>query len=111
LGGKVKEQRGKPLPEAQILDWFTQITLGMKHIHDRKIIHRDLKGLNIFLTKKGIVKIGDFGISKVLASTMAKAKTCVGTPYYLSPEVVQSNLYSYSTDVWSMGVMLYELCM
>jgi NIMA (never in mitosis gene a)-related kinase len=60
----------------------------MKHIHDRKVIHRDLKGQNIFLTKKGIVKIGDFGISKVLANTMAKARTVVGTPYYLSPELV-----------------------
>jgi NIMA (never in mitosis gene a)-related kinase len=55
LQQKCKEQRGKPLAEAQILDWFTQICLGMKHIHDRKIIHRDLKGQNVFLTKKGIV--------------------------------------------------------
>jgi NIMA (never in mitosis gene a)-related kinase len=92
------------------LDWFTQICLGMKHIHDRKIIHRDLKGQNVFLTKKGIVQIGDFGIAKVLAATMAKAKTVVGTPYYLSPEIVQSQSYTLSTDVWSMGVMLYEMC-
>ena len=83
----------------------------MKHIHDRKVIHRDLKGQNIFLTKKGIVKIGDFGIAKVLMNTMQKAKTVVGTPYYLSPEVVQSNAYSYSTDIWSMGVILYEMVM
>jgi len=62
----------------------------MKHIHDRKIIHRDLKGQNVFLTKQGFVKIGDFGIAKVLAATMAKARTQVGTPYYLSPEIVQS---------------------
>lgn len=55
------------------------------------------------------MQIGDFGIAKVLAATMAKAKTCVGTPYYLSPEVVQSQPYSLSTDVWSMGVMLYEM--
>ena len=60
----------------------------MKHIHDRKVIHRDLKGQNIFLTKKGIVKIGDLGIAKVLAATLQKARTVVGTPYYLSPEVV-----------------------
>lgn len=83
----------------------------MKHIHDRKIIHRDLKGQNVFLTKQGLVKIGDFGIAKVLAATMQKARTQVGTPYYLSPEIVQSQPYSFSTDVWSMGVMLYELCM
>lgn len=110
LADKVKEQKGRAFSEAQILDWFTQICLGMKHIHDRKIIHRDLKGQNVFLTSKGIVQIGDFGIAKVLAATMAKAKTCVGTPYYLSPEIVQSQPYTLSTDVWSMGVMLYELC-
>ena len=66
LQNRIKEQRGRPFSEAQILDWFTQICLGMKHIHDRKVIHRDLKGQNIFLTKRGFVKIGDLGIAKVL---------------------------------------------
>ena len=87
---RVKERRGRPFSENQILDWFTQICLGMKHIHDRKVIHRDLKGQNIFLTKSGFVKIGDLGIAKVLSQTLQKARTCVGTPYYLSPEIVQS---------------------
>ena len=91
------------------MDWFTQICLGMKHIHDRKVIHRDLKGQNIFLTQRGFVKIGDLGIAKVLNATLQKARTCVGTPYYLSPEIVQSQPYTFSTDVWSMGVMLYEM--
>lgn len=90
LAQKVKEQKGRSFSEAQILDWFTQICLGMKHIHDRKIIHRDLKGQNVFLTTKGIVQIGDFGIAKVLSGTLQKARTQVGTPYYLSPEIVQS---------------------
>jgi NIMA (never in mitosis gene a)-related kinase len=93
-----------------VLEWFTQICLGLKHIHDRKILHRDLKGQNIFLTSKGIVKIGDFGIAKVLASTMQNARTVVGTPYYLSPEIVQSRPYNFKSDMWSMGVILYELC-
>ena len=60
----------------------------MKHIHDKKIIHRDLKGLNVFLTKDGIVKIGDFGVSKVLFETQQKASTQAGTPIYFSPEIV-----------------------
>ena len=88
LSQKNNDQRSQPLTEAYILDIFTQLCLGMKHVHDRKIIHRDLKGANVFLTKKGIVKIGDFGIAKVLNFTMQKARTMVGTPYYLSPEIV-----------------------
>lgn len=110
LSDKIKEQRGRPFSEQYILDMFTQLCLGMKHVHDRKIIHRDLKGANVFLTKKGVLKIGDFGIAKVLSHTIQKARTMVGTPYYLSPEIVQSKPYNVKTDIWSMGVMLYELC-
>jgi NIMA (never in mitosis gene a)-related kinase len=57
-----------------------------------------------------MIKIGDFGIAKVLASTMQNARTVVGTPYYLSPEIVQSKPYNFKSDMWSLGVVLYELC-
>lgn len=62
------QKTGKPnyFSESQILKWFTQICLGVKHVHDRKVIHRDLKAENIFLTKSGMAKIGDFGVSSVL---------------------------------------------
>lgn len=104
-----KDQR--PFTENQILDWFTQIVIGLKHVHERKILHRDLKAQNIFLTKKhNLVKLGDFGIAKQLENTNEMAATVVGTPYYLSPEIVQSNKYDYKTDIWSLGVILYELC-
>ena len=71
-------------PEQQILEWFVQICLAVKHIHDRKIIHRDLKAENIFLkrdpkTGASICLLGDFGISKSMASTMANAITRIGT--------------------------------
>lgn len=79
-------------------------------LNDRKIIHRDLKGQNIFLTKNNLVKLGDFGIAKILSKTLEKAKTMVGTPYYLSPEIIESKPYSSKTDIWSLGVILYELC-
>ena len=57
----------------------------MKHVHDRKILHRDIKGQNIFITKANTIKLGDFGIARVLNKTQDKARTVVGTPYYLSP--------------------------
>ncbi len=72
----------------------------MKHVHDRKIIHRDLKCQNIFLTKDNVIKLGDFGIAKVLSNTREKAKTVIGTPYYLSPEIIESKPYSFKTDIW-----------
>ncbi len=96
--------------ESQILDWFTQICLAMKHVHDRKILHRDIKGQNIFITKANTLKLGDFGIARVLNRTQDKARTVVGTPYYLSPEIIENKPYSFKSDIWSMGVLLYELC-
>ena len=62
------------------LDWFSQLCLVFKYIHDRKIIFKYLQVRNVFLTRKGIIQISDFGIAKVLSATFAKAKTCVGTP-------------------------------
>ena len=98
-----------PFPEAQVLDWFVQLCLALKHAHDRKVLHRDLKPQNVFLTRKNFVRLGDFGISKVLAGTMAVASTCVGTPLYLAPELCEGKLYNHSCDVWSLGVILYEM--
>ena len=98
------------IPEAQVLDWFTQICLAIKHVHDRKILHRDIKGQNIFIAKNNSVKLGDFGIARVLNKTMEKARTVVGTPYYLSPEIIENKPYSFKSDIWSMGAVLYELC-
>lgn len=112
LQQKIKQQSssGRLFSEQQILDWFTQMCLAIKHVHDRKIIHRDLKTPNIFLTKDNTIKVGDFGIAKVLAHTREKAKTVVGTPYYLSPEIIEGKEYSTKTDIWSLGIILYEMC-
>jgi len=66
LFAKINAQRGVLMAETQVLDMFVQICLAMKHIHDRKILHRDIKSQNIFITQGGIMKLGDFGIAKIM---------------------------------------------
>lgn len=66
LYSRINAQRGALMPETQVMDWFVQICLSIKHIHDRKILHRDIKSQNIFISRGGIMKLGDFGIAKVL---------------------------------------------
>ncbi|XP_045143011.1 serine/threonine-protein kinase Nek5 [Echinops telfairi] len=108
---RIRRQHGLLFREDQILGWFVQISLGLKHIHDRKILHRDVKAQNIFLSKNGTVaKLGDFGIARVLNTSTELARTWVGTPYYLSPEICQKQPYNNKTDIWSLGCVLYELC-
>ena len=109
LAEKIKEQNNKPLSESQILDYITQICLALQHIHKKKIIHRDLKSNNVFLMKSGIIKLGDFGIAKGLKSTWEKARTLVGTPYYLAPEIIENQPYDSKCDIWALGILLYEL--
>merc|ERR1719203_509728 len=112
LSERIKKMRqsGKSFPEQQVLRWFTQAILALKYIHDQHILHRDLKSCNFFLSKSGNLKMGDFGIAKVLSCTVACAKTQIGTPYYLSPEVCQEKPYSWASDIWAMGCILFELC-
>ena len=84
--------------------------MTLEYIHGRKVLHRDIKVSNIFLTGNNTVKLGDFGISKVLDATYDQAQTVVGTPYYMSPEVCENKPYTQKSDVWSLGCVLYELC-
>ncbi|XP_075277159.1 serine/threonine-protein kinase Nek5 isoform X2 [Opisthocomus hoazin] len=108
---RINMQHGVLFDEDQILSWFVQISLGLKHIHDKKVLHRDVKAQNIFLSNNGkVAKLGDFGIARQLNSTMEFAHTCVGTPYYLSPEICENRPYNNKTDIWSLGCVLYELC-
>merc|ERR1719162_559278 len=100
----------KQILEEQVLKWFTQAILALKYIHDRHILHRDLKPQNFFLSKSGSLKMGDFGIAKVLECTIAVARTQIGTPYYLSPELCKEQAYTTPSDIWAMGCILYEMC-
>ncbi|XP_015200423.1 serine/threonine-protein kinase Nek1 isoform X2 [Lepisosteus oculatus] len=107
---RINAQKGVLFSEDQIMDWFVQICLALKHVHDRKILHRDIKSQNIFLTKDGTIQLGDFGIARVLNSTVELARTCIGTPYYLSPEICENKPYNNKSDIWALGCVLYEMC-
>lgn len=95
------------IPEEEIVNIFYQVVLGLKALHDKKILHRDLKAANIFIFKDNIVKIGDLNVSKVVKMGMMHTQT--GTPYYASPEVWNNKPYDYKSDIWSLGCLLYEM--
>ena len=97
------------LQENIIWKFFIKITLGLADIHKSKILHRDLKSLNIFLKEGNDIRVGDLGVAKVLNQTFF-AKTFIGTPYYLSPEICEDKPYNDKSDVWALGCILYELC-
>ncbi|NXW80372.1 NEK4 kinase, partial [Hirundo rustica] len=106
---KLKEQKGKLLPENQVVEWFVQISMALQYLHEKHILHRDLKTQNIFLTRTNIIKVGDLGIAKVLENQYDMASTLIGTPYYMSPELFSNKPYNYKSDVWALGCCVYEM--
>ncbi|XP_076661954.1 serine/threonine-protein kinase Nek5 [Halictus rubicundus] len=104
--------RETPLTEEDALYLFSQVVLGVHHIHYKKILHRDLKPENIMLTgnRGDIVKIGDFGISKNFHELGDPSITCrAGSLLYMAPEMFEKQCYDFKCDIWSMGVVLYEM--
>ena len=106
---KKHKEKNELFTENIIINWLIQICLALKYIHNLNIIHRDIKPSNIFLTKKNIIKIGDFGISIALTRTLIKAKSTIGTPLYMAPEVFDSSNYDYKADIWSLGITFFQL--
>lgn len=104
----LKAQMGKPLKEDIIWKMAIQMMIGLRDLHSQKILHRDIKAMNIFLDGENNVRIGDLGVARVLKSDFAH--TIVGTPYYLSPEMCEEKPYNQKTDIWAMGCVIYQLC-
>ena len=109
---KLFKEKNNFFAEKTIINWLVQLLLGLSYIHDKKIVHRDIKTKNIFIQNENILKIGDFGIAKIFdqAQTQTMNKI-VGTPLYMAPECFKQNKkYSYKSDIWSLGCCLYEMC-
>ncbi|XP_053172099.1 serine/threonine-protein kinase Nek4 [Scomber japonicus] len=106
---RLKQQKGDLLPEKQVVEWFVQIAMALQYLHERNILHRDLKTQNIFLTKTNIIKVGDLGIARVLENQNDMASTLIGTPYYMSPELFSNKPYNHKSDVWALGCCVYEM--
>ncbi|KAH8278577.1 hypothetical protein KR018_005440 [Drosophila ironensis] len=106
----IAERQGKVhFPERYIIAVFEQISSAINYMHSENILHRDLKTANVFLNRRGIVKIGDFGISKIM-NTKIHAQTVLGTPYYFSPEMCEGKEYDNKSDIWALGCILGEMC-
>uniref|UniRef100_A0A2D4P354 Serine/threonine-protein kinase Nek4 n=2 Tax=Micrurus surinamensis TaxID=129470 RepID=A0A2D4P354_MICSU len=106
---KLKEQKGQLLPESQVVEWLVQIAMALQYLHEKHILHRDLKTQNVFLTRSNIIKVGDLGIARVLDNQHDMASTLIGTPYYMSPELFSNKPYNYKSDVWALGCCAYEM--
>uniref|UniRef100_A0AAG5D6V5 non-specific serine/threonine protein kinase n=1 Tax=Anopheles atroparvus TaxID=41427 RepID=A0AAG5D6V5_ANOAO len=104
-----ERSHGEPLPERFVLNIFEQLASAISYMHSQSILHRDLKTANVFLHGRGTVKVGDFGISKIM-NTKVQAQTVLGTPYYFSPEMCEGKVYDEKSDVWALGCIVGEMC-
>ena len=97
------------LNEEEIASLVSMILKGLIFLHENKKIHRDIKTENILLTHEGIAKLADFGVSTQLMHSFSKKITKIGTPFYMSPEVILQNKYDYKCDIWSLGITTIEM--
>ncbi|KAL0233386.1 hypothetical protein PCE1_001902 [Barthelona sp. PCE] len=109
----IKERRSiapaQHFTHVEIFNLAQQVTSALQYLHQRNIIHRDVKAPNIFITADGNYKLGDFGVSRLFEDDEDFATTFLGTPLYLSPEICDGMDYTVKTDIWSLGVVLFEV--
>lgn len=106
----LERRNGRSLDEQRIVEWFRQICSALEYLHGRNVLHRDMKTQNVFLTGEEMTaKLGDLGLAKVLERPTQKAVTFCGSPYYMSPEIFACKPYDSKSDIWAMGVCVYEM--
>jgi len=108
LEDKIRNYRlkGNKIPTEQIIDWLIQILIALFSLNRNNMMHRDIKAENMLITEDNVLKLSDLGISKVIDE---QNKTLCGTPYYVSPEIASGLDYDFNTDIWSLGIVLYEI--
>ncbi|CAK9003777.1 unnamed protein product [Durusdinium trenchii] len=102
-------QQEKLIEEHLVWRWLNDVSSALAYLHKRRVLHRDVKPSHIFIGETGQAKLGDFGLSKAFSDATTCAMSCVGTPLYMSPEIVRGEGYSFGSDIWSLGCSLYEL--
>lgn len=108
---KIRKQKGENFPEESILLWIAQLCLALSYVHDKQILHRDIKTQNIFIQNEHTIRIGDFGIAKGYNQNQDLGGSLIGTPLYMAPEVYNSSKkYSFRSDIWSLGCCIFEMC-
>ena len=108
---KIHKQKGEYFQEEQILLWVAQLCLALSYVHDKQILHRDIKTQNIFIQNEHTIRIGDFGIAKGYNQNQDLGGSLIGTPLYMAPEVYNSSKkYSFRSDIWSLGCCVFEMC-
>lgn len=112
-GGSVrtlmKATKDGTIEEKYVAVIIREVLFSLSYLHKSGIIHRDLKAANILITAAGKVMICDFGVSALLVTTSSKRNTLVGTPHWMAPEVAHASAYDSKADIWSLGIMIYEM--
>jgi len=104
-----RRNKGDMFDVDTVLNWITELFLGLFTIHEKQLLHRDIKSENLFICKNNVLKIGDLGIAR--ATETGQASTVCGTVFYMAPEVFSYQKYDSKVDIWAAGIVIYELVM